>query len=399
MYVIVMKYYLCSLSLLVLQYCRGIAAFTDLPLRSSSIRISSSIGYGYDDFHGPDENLSSMRKERLAREKANQIRFATGKDLVKLRNDLAHLRDSLLWAQAVKDDARVQELTKAIDDGERCDADLVYSKALAAIESLKKSQDKEDRKTQISKWERVAKDARSCLSRFQLEGSGDTLVATKVTSDEDFPRGTVIFDASLSSGNNMTGQMLSPIQLPSDTAKKWGIDKLCRYKGKGFVTKKKQGSSKARPIEHEEGQLIMYENHFSFVWVPTRRHVFFGRPSQEVTIRMLRDIVSKEDEMENTREHLEECIDIDMTTSIARTLSNTKEPLRRIRRLDELQKLDKEHLDKDSLGFSDLFNGDVLKSYLDTSLDSESPGFMSLFNKNWKGFLSGVLDNDEKKEA
>mmetsp|Transcript_7283 Transcript_7283/g.11479 ORF Transcript_7283/g.11479 Transcript_7283/m.11479 type:complete len:375 (-) Transcript_7283:1582-2706(-) len=374
MYVIVMKYYLCSLSLLVLQYCRGIAAFTDLPLRSSSIRISSSIGYGYDDFHGPDENLSSMRKERLAREKANQIRFATGKDLVKLRNDLAHLRDSLLWAQAVKDDARVQELTKAIDDGERCDADLVYSKALAAIESLKKSQDKEDRKTQISKWERVAKDARSCLSRFQLEGSGDTLVATKVTSDEDFPRGTVIFDASLSSGNNMTGQILSPIQLPSDTAKKWGIDKLCRYKGKGFVTKKKQGSSKARPIEHEEGQLIMYENHFSFVWVPTRRHVFFGRPSQEVTIRMLRDIVSKEDEMENTREHLEECIDIDMTTSIARTLSNTKEPLRRIRRLDELQKLD-------------------------TSLDSESPGFMSLFNKNWKGFLSGVLDNDEKKEA
>jgi len=374
MYVIVMKYYLCSLSLLVLQYCRGIAAFTDLPLRSSSIRISSSIGYGYDDFHGPDENLSSMRKERLAREKANQIRFATGKDLVKLRNDLAHLRDSLLWAQAVKDDARVQELTKAIDDGERCDADLVYSKALAAIESLKKSQDKEDRKTQISKWERVAKDARSCLSRFQLEGSGDTLVATKVTSDEDFPRGTVIFDASLSSGNNMTGQMLSPIQLPSDTAKKWGIDKLCRYKGKGFVTKKKQGSSKARPIEHEEGQLIMYENHFSFVWVPTRRHVFFGRPSQEVTIRMLRDIVSKEDEMENTREHLEECIDIDMTTSIARTLSNTKEPLRRIRRLDELQKLD-------------------------ISLDSESPGFMSLFNKNWKGFLSGVLDNDEKKEA
>lgn len=229
--------------------------------------------------------------------------------------------------------------------------------------------------------------------------TGDRLVASKVTSDEDFPRGSVIFDADLSPGNNASTNILPPIELPSGTSKKWGVDKLYRYKGKGFVTQNQPKGSKPPAIKHEESQLIMYENHFSFVWVPTRRHVFFGRPSPEVTLRMLRDIMSKEDELENTRKHLEECIDMDMTTSIARTLSNTREPLRRIKRVEELQKLDKKHLNKESLGFPELFNGDIWKSYLDNSLQPETLGFMNMFNrKNWKGFLSGVLDNDEKKE-
>jgi hypothetical protein len=33
----------------------------------------------------------------------------------------------------------------------------------------------------------------------------------------------------------------------------------------------------------------------------------------EATFRMLRDIISKEDELENMRNHLEECLEMDMS--------------------------------------------------------------------------------------
>lgn len=163
--------YLYSLSFFLLQHCCSIVAFVD-PRLSKSSTTSSSISYGYDDFYNQwsEENLSSARKERLAREKANKNRFATGKDLTKLRNELSHLRDNLLWAQAVKDEARIEEISKAIDDGERCDAEIVYRKALTTLEMLKKSGTTEERQKEINRWERVAEDARSCLPRFQLEG-------------------------------------------------------------------------------------------------------------------------------------------------------------------------------------------------------------------------------------
>lgn len=173
--------------------------------------------------------------------------------------------------------------------------------------------------------------------------SGDTLIARKVTGDKTVPRGEVTFTANLSA-RNQSNKDLKPIEMSSKSAVKWGMDKLTRYPGKGQVAK--AGFVDAKEVE---GQLIMFENHFSFVWVPTQHHVFFGRPTADVSIRMLRDIISEEDAVENMREHVKRCFEVDMTTSIARQhCGHVTEPFRRIKREADLRKIEEEEEESES---------------------------------------------------
>jgi hypothetical protein len=192
------------------------------------------------------------------------------------------------------------------------------------------------------------------------------LVATKVTGDINVPRGETSFTANLDPQNE---SVLAPIQVSS-------AGELKRFPGQGQVSRKGFNKEDKRFIE---GQLVMIHDDqaFSFVWVPTKHQIFFSRPSPETTMRLLRDIVSKEDEVENMRNHVARCFDMDMTTCLARQQDpNTCnfEPFRRITTQDELDLLGKRSL----LGEEPKFNFWEInmwrKNYIDQTLDDNNPG-------------------------
>lgn len=136
--------------------------------------------------------------------------------------------------------------------------------------------------------------------------SGDQLIAYKVTGDQNIPRGEITFTADLSSPapassdddmqhpggyyHNQQQQQhhpsLDPILLSESSAKKWGTKRLPRFPGHGHA---------AEPgyINHQymDGQLVVIGegNYFSFAWVPLEHQIFFGRPSPELTLKMLRE--------------------------------------------------------------------------------------------------------------
>lgn len=123
--------------------------------------------------------------------------------------------------------------------------------------------------------------------------SGDTLVAYKVTGDKNIPRGEISFTADLSPGIDAAdlpaghhSAKLDPILLSESSAKKWGTKRLPRFPGQGHA---------AEPgfVNHQymEGQLVVIGegDYFSFAWVPLEHQIFFGRPSPELTLKMLRE--------------------------------------------------------------------------------------------------------------
>ena len=158
----------------------------------------------------------------------------------------------------------------------------------------------------------------------------DTLLASKVTGDRNVPRGETTFTVDLSPCN---ASALPPIQLSSENRS----GNFARFPGRGQVSRK--GFKDSRYVE---GQLILFENQFSFVWIPTKHHVMFSRPSPEETLRLLRDTLSKEDELENQRNHLLRCYEMDLSTCIARQQDPTNfEPLRRITTQEELDEAER----------------------------------------------------------
>jgi hypothetical protein len=88
----------------------------------------------------------------------------------------------------------------------------------------------------------------------------------------------------------------------------------------------------------------MFDRRFSFVWIPTRHHVLFRRPTPEQTLALMRDTLSKEDELENMREHLMLCLSLEMTDSLARVVAGqtSNEPFRRISREKDLKLMENE---------------------------------------------------------
>lgn len=164
---------------------------------------------------------------------------------------------------------------------------------------------------------------------------GNTLKATKVTGDENVPRGKVSFTADLSPVGETSASYLKPLQvsLPSGNT----TSRLPRYVGKGQLAR--PGFVDSRFVD---GQLVMFEKHFSFVWVKQTFHVLFRRPTPEQTLKLLRNPISKEDELENMRTHLERCLDLDATDSIARHFAKEEsggdEPFQRIARQEDLER-------------------------------------------------------------
>lgn len=168
---------------------------------------------------------------------------------------------------------------------------------------------------------------------------GDTMLAAKVTGEENVPRGEVTFTVDLTPRNDS----LEPLKLRVGPTSK-ATTNLPRFAGRGQVAKRGFEGHK-----FVEGQLVMFERHFSFVWVPIRHHVLFRRPTPEQTLSLLRDHLAKEDELENVREYLRRCYQMDMTDALASQASLNRDdyyygqdPLRRISTVAELESMDRQ---------------------------------------------------------
>jgi hypothetical protein len=111
---------------------------------------------------------------------------------------------------------------------------------------------------------------------------GDTLVATKVTGDKNVPKNQMSFTADLDPSAPKR-KTLKPIELTEVASKQWGQKYLHRFPGKGQVA-----SEGFVNREWMEGQLILVGEYFSFAWIPIGYQIFFGRPSAELTLKMLK---------------------------------------------------------------------------------------------------------------
>jgi Cyclin D1 binding domain len=194
------------------------------------------------------------------------------------------------------------------------------------------------------------------LQMINVTYVGDTLIAIKVTGDVNVPRGQTSFTARLEPGqqhssntnNESSALALGPSSVSrlddttTTTTTTESQQVLARYAGKGQIAK--AGFNEHRFVE---GQLILFDNHhyqpsFSFVWIPSRYRVHFCRPTPEQTIALLRDTISQEDELENMRDYLTRCFDMDRTDSLARyhsTEQHGPEPFRRIAQQLDLEAL------------------------------------------------------------
>ena len=90
-------------------------------------------------------------------------------------------------------------------------------------------------------------------------------------------------------------------------------------------------------------------------------------------MKHLRNVISKEDEIENMRDHVTRCFDMDMTTCLAREQDPRIkiEPFRRIQTTEELEQAEK--LFQKSLPQNNLWQMLSWKKYIDKVLDGEKP--------------------------
>ena len=176
----------------------------------------------------------------------------------------------------------------------------------------------------------------------------DTLIAYKATGDANVPRGEVSFTVDLAPKTD--GSALEPLKLSFDKAKH-PARKQPRFAGQGQVAK-----PGFREPEFVDGHLVLFDHHFSFVWVPKSHHVLFRRPSLNQILSMLRDTLSREDELGNMREHLNRCYDLDMVYQIPMEPADDilgfqkLEPFRRISLEEELKSMAEEETESDNKG-------------------------------------------------
>jgi hypothetical protein len=255
---------------------------------------------------------SSQRKIRLQQEQEDKQRFVSyGDDLWNMRDFMGTLSRKLLKSINEGNRDKEEEIREELRQVEHQDPDLVYR---VELEKLHKASS-EGRENDARRHSMIASAARSNLPQFNLDGlwvgkygqhgyeminitySGDLLIAYKVTGDKNVPRGEITFQVDLnplnrkvvgdSSGDSTISlvEPLQPISLTPKAAKKWGTSQLPRHKGLGQVAE--AGFKKNQWME---GQLIIIgEEYFSFAWVPIEQQIFFGRPSPELALKMLRE--------------------------------------------------------------------------------------------------------------
>jgi len=275
---------------------------------------------------------NNVRKSRRAREKIDQRRFAGyGNELWELRSMIDDLNQRI--AESMSSGADVEALQYQLEQAESRDPYHVYGSEIKAME--KSSQ--EGRIEEASMHHQEAMSARSCLPQFNLEGLwigkygdhgfeminityvGDIMIAKKVSGDKNVPTGEITFqldmspplsDSSLRSLRS-TRKPLENIVLSIEAAKRWGTSQITRYLGLGQVAE--EGFVNNQWVD---GQLIVIsEEYFSFSWMPLNYQIFFGRPSPELSLKMLRESRSHrqptvEDNLDTLKEHVKRCFEV-----------------------------------------------------------------------------------------
>lgn len=286
---------------------------------------------GHDGaFPLPDDlEVPEMRQLRWEREALVKTKFASDDEVFDLRSSIAELRRELIELRGQVDDEtlvgsdmmaaerRVAQLEKELLSLNARDAEFMYAVSLELKEKALAVGDDD----LVEKYTTQMEDARLCIPQLNMHGlwvgkygehgyeminvtySGDTLIATKVTGDRNVPKGEVSFTVDCSPRSSSksrrrkdeTSAILEPIELNPKAARQWGKRYLPRHLGKGQVA-----SENFSNAQWMEGQLILVGRFFSFAWVPIGHQVFFGRPSSELTLKMLKE--AQEEEMR--RDHV-----------------------------------------------------------------------------------------------
>lgn len=275
---------------------------------------------------------SSERRQRIEQEQEDRERFIKyGDELWELRQSMDELSHGLLKAINHGERGKEEDIRQELRRIENQDPDLVYEIELEKLHAAML----DGRVNDAEKHSVVASAARRNLPQYNLDGlwvgkyghhgyeminvtyQGDLLIAYKVTGDKNVPRGEITFQADLNPlrrrrrnvGNNDPSSssstatamgarniidnsssagaqdMLQPINLTEKAAKKWGTTQLPRHKGLGQVAEPGFKNS-----QWMSGQLIIIgDEYFSFAWVPIEQQIFFGRPSPELALKMLRE--------------------------------------------------------------------------------------------------------------
>lgn len=334
-----------------------IKSMSHMSTRTTHLNMIATGGSFFDDFRserrdgsgGEDstnDNQNFVRHERSG-QSSSSSKFVTGDDLHRLRHQVLAMRLELQEARRNGDIGRVNDLERAIMKTQQVDAEFVYTVSLERQELAMQAENALD----AQRFHAKAMEARSSLPQFQLEGlwvgkygdeqgyeminvtyHGDTLIAHKVTSGtKHVPRGAETFRVDLApqfamesslanSRNNHNRQSssghessleeqpsqnheLSPIELGESAAEQWGCKYLQRFAGQGQVA-----SEGYQDSQWMEGQLILVNEYFSFAWLPIGHQVFFGRPTPELIVKLMKDETKRESAVSSpARSFLEKC--------------------------------------------------------------------------------------------
>jgi hypothetical protein len=266
----------------------------------------------------PIEESDVRRQRRLQETEIRQQFVPSGDKLWDLRLKLDKLSHRLLDAIYEEDPVAEARTRKKLHKLEQQDPELVYKLELMEMKDAAQEGRDEDAAQHRAK----ALAARSCLPQFNLDGLwigkygshgyemvnvtyvGDTLIARKVTGDKNVPRGEITFQADLhplryndniqiqsdvqqnnEQNDSQQPEPLEPISLTERAARKWGTRQLPRYAGLGLVAEDNFSNS-----QWMDGQVIIIgDDYFSFAWIPIEQQIFFGRPSPELALKMLRE--------------------------------------------------------------------------------------------------------------
>ncbi len=275
------------------------ASSSDISSSFTSDSLPNDMILPLDDGEDMPQNLSAERKDRIKRETEAESRFLHGDELIELRKYIENLEKDLKRARDQGDIVTLRDLTKALHESKNMDAEYVY---VTALENMKSSQ-QEGLEDEAEEYRQESLLARGCLPQFQLGGlwvgkygehgyemlnvtyigeHENTLVAIKVTGDKNVPKGEISFTADLSPDAKGRDE-LEAIELSDVASKQWGHKHLPRFPGQGQVAAEGFINN-----QWMDGQLILVGEYFSFAWLPLGHQIFFGRPSAELTLKMLK---------------------------------------------------------------------------------------------------------------
>jgi hypothetical protein len=253
---------------------------------------------GFED-ELPERRMDRQFGKGRVNDAGNKEKFVSGDELQRLRHEVMAMRLELQEARRSGSELLVRALEKAIVNAQQVDAEFIYT----ISKERQVTAQEEGRFQEAEKHRQKAIEARNALPQFGLEGlwvgkygehgyeminvtyAGDVLVAQKVTGKKNVPKGQVTFEVDLNPKSGLAeGEILEPIKLGENAAKQWGSKYLQRFAGKGQIAA--EGFHEANFVD---GQLILVNEYFSFAWLPIGHQVFFGRPTPELVLKLLKE--------------------------------------------------------------------------------------------------------------